>query len=809
MADFHADLARISDGEKSILYRFLGFRDYFSVDWFAGNKDVLLSELISTIAFLEQRKWIVPLKDQKGFYEWTAQFPRSEMSLHVTEETMSRYYREAVDILTCHLPENDGNILKIAHHCLLAGLKGRDLDLIYRAAYHEEKNHKISSAIKLYDCLLEFIENLIIADKIDLSRDQCYLFTKTIERRASLSLFNPNIKKTNRLLCMALDTAILIDDIPSQASLQLLIGQNYWMSFQFERAVHHFDLGWKMINTSKIDCTEIKRRGLQLQGMSYWIKGELPKAIEAYENSLGELDSIAADDFSLMTALNLALCYVQVGQPQRGLGITETIYNQTAKNENWPIASFALGTSGTILLEMNEIKTGRTYFEMALELSSREGIPMAEIYAGMGLADIECLAGNFEKAAEYFKVRWKIRKSSWYHILNISHSFEAFFRLSRQGFTFQDLNQLNDYFYQITKEKVHRYMYGILKRLQLELMEDEKPTRNKLDEFRLLEHSVEESGALFETAKIRIDLARLYLQTNNWQMAETYAGKAWEFLRHIAKKAFPSDLLHLIPHDGGAHDHRLFDLIIETGEAITTQNNLEHLLTNIIVAMSKYTRAERSALFIRDKKSHDLKMIASRNLLQEHIEDESFKDVMALIANAVSRRENHVLLHEIHNNDPFTIRRVIITLLMLGRQVMGCLYLDSRFFPRELGADRTSLLSALAAQIAVSIDRAQAYDEIAHLNERLIQENRYYREEKEEFRPFGDIIGSSQAIISIQHLIHKVAPTQSTVLICGETGVGKELVARAIHRQSARRNEPFIRVNCAALPDTLIDSELF
>ena len=117
--------------------------------------------------------------------------------------------------------------------------------------------------------LLEFIENLIIADKIDLSRDQCYLFTKTIERRASLSLFNPNIKKTNRLLCMALDTAILIDDIPSQASLQLLIGQNYWMSFQFERAVHHFDLGWKMINTSKIDCTEIKRRGLQLQGATH------------------------------------------------------------------------------------------------------------------------------------------------------------------------------------------------------------------------------------------------------------------------------------------------------------------------------------------------------------------------------------------------------------------------------------------------------------------------------------------------------------------------------------------------------------
>jgi formate hydrogenlyase transcriptional activator len=82
-------------------------------------------------------------------------------------------------------------------------------------------------------------------------------------------------------------------------------------------------------------------------------------------------------------------------------------------------------------------------------------------------------------------------------------------------------------------------------------------------------------------------------------------------------------------------------------------------------------------------------------------------------------------------------------------------------------------------------------------------------EEKEEFRPFGEIIGTSETMISLQHLIHKVAPTQSTVLIFGETGVGKELVARAIHRESARQNGPFIRVNCAALPDTLIDSELF
>ncbi|MBN2687069.1 MAG: sigma 54-interacting transcriptional regulator, partial [Deltaproteobacteria bacterium] len=90
-----------------------------------------------------------------------------------------------------------------------------------------------------------------------------------------------------------------------------------------------------------------------------------------------------------------------------------------------------------------------------------------------------------------------------------------------------------------------------------------------------------------------------------------------------------------------------------------------------------------------------------------------------------------------------------------------------------------------------------------------IEENRYYIEEKEEFRPFGEIIGASEVIADINRLINRVAPTPSTVLILGETGVGKELIARAIHRQSMRSEGPFIRVNCAALPDTLIDSELF
>ena len=86
--------------------------------------------------------------------------------------------------------------------------------------------------------------------------------------------------------------------------------------------------------------------------------------------------------------------------PQRGLGLSETIYNQAIKDHNWPIAAYALISTGTILLQIGQRKNSYNYFSMALELSAKEGIPMVEVIAGLGLSDIECLEGNFDKAAE-------------------------------------------------------------------------------------------------------------------------------------------------------------------------------------------------------------------------------------------------------------------------------------------------------------------------------------------------------------------------------------------------------------------------
>ena len=98
---------------------------------------------------------------------------------------------------------------------------------------------------------------------------------------------------------------------------------------------------------------------------------------------------------------------------------------------------------------------------------------------------------------------------------------------------------------------------------------------------------------------------------------------------------------------------------------------------------------------------------------------------------------------------------------------------------------------------------------LSELKERLAQENRYLEQEIRGDIEFGQIVGNSPALKHVLQLVETVAPTDSTVLLLGETGTGKELIARAVHEHSRRKDRIFVKVNCAAIPTGLLESELF
>jgi formate hydrogenlyase transcriptional activator len=118
-------------------------------------------------------------------------------------------------------------------------------------------------------------------------------------------------------------------------------------------------------------------------------------------------------------------------------------------------------------------------------------------------------------------------------------------------------------------------------------------------------------------------------------------------------------------------------------------------------------------------------------------------------------------------------------------------------------------LSRASGQIAIAIENAMAYHEISQLKDKLAQEKLYLEEEIRSEMNFENIIGDSPALKHVLELVETVAPSDSTVLLLGETGTGKELIARAVHDRSRRRDRTFVKLNCAAIPTGLLESELF
>jgi formate hydrogenlyase transcriptional activator len=156
----------------------------------------------------------------------------------------------------------------------------------------------------------------------------------------------------------------------------------------------------------------------------------------------------------------------------------------------------------------------------------------------------------------------------------------------------------------------------------------------------------------------------------------------------------------------------------------------------------------------------------------------------------------------------FGVRSYVRAPLVFRDRLVGSLTF-ARLSPRPFGADERLLLEEISRPIAGAVSNALAYEEIARLKNRLQEENLVLRQEIDEQAMFEEIVGASTPLRKLLAEVEKVAPTGSTVLVTGETGTGKELIARAIHRRSPRAARPMIKVNLASLPDTLMASELF
>src|SRR5213594_1681528 len=154
------------------------------------------------------------------------------------------------------------------------------------------------------------------------------------------------------------------------------------------------------------------------------------------------------------------------------------------------------------------------------------------------------------------------------------------------------------------------------------------------------------------------------------------------------------------------------------------------------------------------------------------------------------------------------IRSVCAVPLVVGDRGLGTLTVGN-LQPDAFTPESVAMIEEVVGRVAMAVANALAFREIAQLTEKLAEERLHLESEIRAEHPFGEIVGESHLLRDVLQQVETVAPTDATVLVLGETGTGKELIARAIHDRSGRRERTFVKINCAAIPSGLLESELF
>ncbi|POP49881.1 formate hydrogenlyase transcriptional activator FlhA [Superficieibacter electus] len=265
-----------------------------------------------------------------------------------------------------------------------------------------------------------------------------------------------------------------------------------------------------------------------------------------------------------------------------------------------------------------------------------------------------------------------------------------------------------------------------------------------------------------------------------------------------------------------------YRILVAITNAVLSRLDMDELVSEVAKEIHYYFRIDAISVVLRSNRKGKLNIHSTHYLdANEPVHDQSEVDEAGTLSERVFKSKEMLLLnlHERDSLAPYErllfemwnnqIQTLCLLPLMSGDTMLGVLKL-AQCDEKAFTTTNLKLLRQIAERVAIAVDNALAYQEIHRLKERLVDENLALTEQLNNVdSDFGEIIGRSEAMHNVLRQVEMVAQSDSTVLILGETGTGKELIARAIHNLSGRNARRMVKMNCAAMPAGLLESDLF
>ncbi|HXH40319.1 MAG TPA: sigma 54-interacting transcriptional regulator, partial [Thermoanaerobaculia bacterium] len=255
--------------------------------------------------------------------------------------------------------------------------------------------------------------------------------------------------------------------------------------------------------------------------------------------------------------------------------------------------------------------------------------------------------------------------------------------------------------------------------------------------------------------------------------------------------------------------------LYEVVKIINSTLNLEEVLNRVLDLAIRRVRAERGMIILLDPITSALRTRIVRNI--KDTEGGSRRSPQSIVKEVIQSGQS-VISADARSDARFVesesviaenIMSILCVPLVIRERIAGAIYVDHREARHLFSQKDLTFIEAFADQAAIAIQNARLFEELEEARARLSLENESLRREVLVEKHLDSVVGSSEAVAKIQFAIRKASSGHSTVLVRGESGTGKGLIARIIHNVSPRRNGPFIMFNCAALPENLAESELF